>query len=266
MTETKNVYEWLSECADDPLRFVMEGFPWRNPYMELEGEDGPEDWQIDVLREVRDSVRSGEHFLGEAVASGHGTGTSTLVAWLGLWALATGVDSRGVITAETELQLWSKTWPEVCKWHHLFRGREMFEVGKTHLSAADPARALNWRLDAVVWSRSAPEVFAGIVTSGRVFAGWDNPSSIPDTAWDAMGAAFEDSDFGLWLAAGIHSRNEGRFAEKFDPASGWKVHRVDSRKCRRVNQKLLRQWAESFGEDSDFFRMRVTGEGPSLPG
>jgi hypothetical protein len=46
-----------------------------------------------------------------AVASGHGIGKSALVAWIILWAMSTLHDSRGMVSANTEGQLRTKTWP-----------------------------------------------------------------------------------------------------------------------------------------------------------
>ena len=61
-----------------------------------------------------------------AAASGHGVGKSTLVAWIILWAISTFEDTRGVVTANTETQLKTKTWAELGKWHRLFMGSHLF--------------------------------------------------------------------------------------------------------------------------------------------
>jgi hypothetical protein len=55
----------------------------------------------------------------EAVASGHGIGKSALIAWLIKWSLDTFEDTKVVVTANTEKQLQTKTWPELAKWHRL---------------------------------------------------------------------------------------------------------------------------------------------------
>ena len=75
-----------------------------------------------------------------AVASGHGVGKSALVAWIILWALSTLPDTRGVVTANTEGQLRTKTWPELAKWHGLAINRDWFTYTATalHSVAARP--------------------------------------------------------------------------------------------------------------------------------
>ena len=54
----------------------------------------------------------------EGVSSGHGIGKSAQVSWWILWAISTAADTRGVVTANTDNQLRTKTWAELCdmKW------------------------------------------------------------------------------------------------------------------------------------------------------
>src|SRR5262249_52343370 len=42
----------------------------------------------------------------------------------------------------------------------------------------------------------------------------------------------------------------------------WTRFSVDSRTSKFANKELIKQWAEDYGEDSDFFRVRVRGECP----
>ena len=105
----------LEELRQDPLGFVRWAFPWGEPGP-LRDYTGPEQWQADVLREIGRKLEAGESPVRVAVASGHGVGKSALVAWLCLWAAATVPSTRGVVTANTETQLRTKTWTELAKW------------------------------------------------------------------------------------------------------------------------------------------------------
>jgi len=97
-----------------------------------------------------------------AVASGHGIGKSATVAWIILWAFCTYPDCRGVITANTETQLKTKTWAEVAKWFNLcFFAREHFNLTATALFTLDPERALPWRIAMVPWSQTNPAAWPG---------------------------------------------------------------------------------------------------------
>ena len=52
-----------------------------------------------------------------SIRSGHGTGKSTLFAWIILWALVCFWDVKIPVTAPTAHQLEDIIWPEVTKWH-----------------------------------------------------------------------------------------------------------------------------------------------------
>jgi hypothetical protein len=116
----------------DPLGFVMFAFPWGIPHTPLAGETGPEEWQREVLVRIGIGLLDGHFSAAEseavrvAIASGHGIGKSALVAWIILWAMSTLHDTRGVVSANTEGQLRTKTWPELAKWHAMSRNREWF--------------------------------------------------------------------------------------------------------------------------------------------
>ena len=102
-----------------------------------------------------------------AIASGHGIGKSALVAWIILWAMSTLRDTRGVVSANTEGQLRTKTWPELAKWHGMSRNREWFTYTATALHSAEPGRDKTWRVDAITWSEQNTEAIAGLHNKGR---------------------------------------------------------------------------------------------------
>jgi hypothetical protein len=111
--------DWLAACSKDPLAFVAGAFPWGEEGR-LARFSGPEPWQKEILEWIRDGVVNTNKAIQLAVASGHGVGKSTLVSWIILWAIATKPDTRGVVTANTETQLKTKTWAELGKWYHMF--------------------------------------------------------------------------------------------------------------------------------------------------
>src|SRR5215469_10547845 len=141
--------EWLASVSDDPPRFVMGAFPWGEEGTRLENEPGPEQWQWDVLCDVRDGLITLNQAIQEATASGHGVGKSALVSWLILWAISTLSDTKGVVTANTETQLKTKTWAELGKWYHMFLAKHLFKLTATSLFQIDRERT--WRIDMVPW-------------------------------------------------------------------------------------------------------------------
>ena len=145
----------ICETIHDPLRFVIIAFPWGEPG-ELLHEDGPDDWQRDILEVISNGLLTPNEAIQIAVASGHGIGKSALVAWIILWAMSTCEDCKGVVTANTETQLTTKTWSELAKWHRLSINQHWFTLTATSLFSTQPDNDRTWRTDMVAWSDATP--------------------------------------------------------------------------------------------------------------
>ena len=253
----------MASCRDNPLRFVQIAFPWGEG--ELQDFLGPDEWQIDVLEQIHKHEIDASQALRIAIASGHGIGKSALVSWIILWALATQADTKGVVTANTENQLRTKTWAELAKWYRLFIGKHLFAMTATAIFSADKAHEKTWRVDAVAWSETNTEAFAGLHNKGkRVLLVFDEASAISDTIFEVSEGALTDSNTDIvWVCFGNPTRNTGRFKECFYKLRHrWYTRHIDARRCKMGNQEQFREWAEDYGEDSDFFRVRVRGEFP----
>jgi hypothetical protein len=253
---------YLASFSRDPLGFVMALFPWGTG--ELADRYGPEPWQKNLLERIGKGLNPRTAIL-EAIASGHGVGKSALVAWVILWATTTAVDTRGVVTANTETQLKTKTWAELAKWFRLFLYRDLFKLEATCLFAIEASRQKTWRVDMVAWSERNPEAFAGLHNQGRrVFMIYDEASAIPDLIFETSEGFLTDEDTErLWLICGNPTRASGRFREAFE-SQRWHVTQVDAREVSFTNKQQIAQWAEAYGDDSDFFRVRVKGVFPRV--
>lgn len=256
----------LGNYAYDPLAFVYWAFPWGEPG-ELVKETGPDLWQIWVLEQVRDGLLTVDEAIQVAVTSGHGVGKSALVAWIVWWAFSTFPGTRGVVTANTENQLKTKTWVEIAKWHRLFLARSLFKCTATALFATDEEMEREWRIDIVPWSERNTEAFAGLHNAGkRIIIVFDEASAIPDVIWEVTEGATTDEDTEiLWCVFGNPTKNTGRFRECFPGGKffhRWRTKEVDSREVKRTNKEQLNRWIEDYGEDSDFCRVRIFGKFP----
>lgn len=264
-TETiEDVAALLGSYAYDPVGFVYAAFPWGEG--ELAGKTGPDKWQEDLLREVGDGVKDINTVTREAVASGHGIGKSCLVAWLILWALTTHEDTRGVVTANTETQLRSKTWPELAKWYRLFIGKPLFKYTATAIFSTQKEHDKTWRVDAIPWSKENTEAFAGLHNQGkRILVVFDEASAIWDGIWEVTEGALTDSETEIiWCAFGNPTRNTGAFHDCFENYQRiWNCRQIDSRTVAISNKQTIATWLEQYGEDSDFFKIRVRGVFPS---
>jgi hypothetical protein len=247
----------------------MGAFPWGEPETTLEKFTGPEDWQREVLVEIRDRLLDLNEAIQLARSSGHGIGKSALVSWVILWAFTTAPDTRGVVTANTETQLKTKTWAELGRWFNAFIGREHFALTATALLSKDPSRERTWRIDQVPWSEKNTEAFAGLHNKGkRVLLIMDEASAIPDVIWEVAEGALTDSDTEIiWLAFGNPTRSTGRFRDCFPGGrftKYWRSRSIDSREVSITNKAQIAKWIEAYGDDSDFVRIRVKGEFPKI--
>lgn len=190
------------------------------------------------------------------------THNSALVAWLILWAMATFPDTKGIVTANTQAQLKTKTWPELAKWYRIFIAKHWFNLGATSIESADPEHAKTWRIDAIPWSEKNTEAFAGMHNQGkRIAIFFDEASAIPDVIHETTEGALTDADTEiLWFQFGNPTRNTGRFRECFGRLKHrWTTYQVDSRNAKLSNKAQIAQWIADYGEDSDFVRIRVRG-------
>src|SRR5690606_10720817 len=102
----------LGTFSTDPVGFVYWAFSWGAAGTDLASKSGPEPWQLAILQQLKRGLLTPSEAIRLAVTSGHGVGKSALVAWIILWAMCTCADTRGVVTANTENQLKTKTWVE----------------------------------------------------------------------------------------------------------------------------------------------------------
>lgn len=264
-----NLIEELAAFSNDPYGFVLFAFPWGEEGGELRDFFGPDDWQIEVLQDLGNGLITIAEAIQIARTSGHGIGKSALVAWIILWAISTYEDTKGVVTANTENQLKTKTWAEVAKWHRMFIAREMFAMTATALFAKDPLHERTWRIDMVPWSERNTEAFAGLHNQGkRILVVFDEGSAIPDVIWEVTEGALTDRDTQIiWMVFGNPTRNKGRFRECFPGgrfAHRWLSKAIDSRTVKISNKDQIARWVEDYGEDSDFVRVRVRGMFPRV--
>ena len=269
MEKHDELIEALGALTHDPLAFVYFAYPWGEPGTPLENMEGPDEWQIQILKDIGEQLKKGKDLqtaIQEAVASGHGIGKSALISWLIHFAISTHENTRGVVTANTEGQLRTKTWPELSKWHNMFIAKDLFTYTATAIFCSDKDYEKTWRIDAIPWSKNSPESFAGLHNQGnRILVLFDEASAIDDVIWEVTEGALTDANTEIiWCAFGNPTRNSGRFRECFRKyRKFWNTYQIDSRTVKISNKAKIEEWLEAYGEDSDFFKVRVRGVFPS---
>lgn len=262
------VVEAAALCCYDPLAWSRFAFDWGHG--ELAGYGGVRQWQAEAFAEISAHLKNPEtrHMpLMLARASGHGIGKSAFIGMLVNWALSTCDDCKVVLTSNTDTQLRTKTAPEVGKWQRLSITREWFDVSATSIAVRDKSHAKTWRADFVPWSEHNTEAFAGLHNKGkRILLVFDEASAIADKVWEvAEGALTDEETEIIWVAFGNPTRNTGRFRECFRRYKHrWNHAQIDSRDVEGTNKAQIAKWAEDYGEESDFFKVRVRGMFPSM--
>ena len=257
----------LESMAEDPLGFVDYAYQWDKG--ELKGRYGPRDWQEKIWADIGEALRAppnadGSRIIRWAVASGHGIGKSAWMSMTRDWGQSTAVDTKVVITAGTEPQLKTKTWPEMAKWHRLSIAGPLFDFKATSVNAKDPRHSDEWRADMIPWNDQRPEAFQGLHNLGkRLIILFDEASAIASSIWEATSGALTDADTDIiWIAFGNPTRRDGEFAQCFEEDSGWKTMNIDSRDVEGTNKEYLEEQVKRYGEDSDRTRVRVKGQFP----
>jgi hypothetical protein len=254
----------------DPLGFVQFSFPWGEGT--LKGFDGPDDWAVGFLTDIGAAVKAGNFNGSDAIdplrfstSSGHGIGKSAMVAWLILWIMSTRPKCKGVVTANTAAQLRSKTWSELSKWWNLSITKHWFvynggSMGSLNIYAkADPE---GWRFDAQTCEERNSEAFAGnhaaSSTSAYIF---DEAGGIPDKIFEVREGGLTDGE-PMVFDFGNPTRNTGRFRDNMIGRYRKAYNRrfIDSREVKITNKRLIQEWLDTYGEDSDFFKVRVRGQ------
>lgn len=267
----KLLHETVAEFYADPEGFVLAMWDWP-----VNGEEGPDAWQTQVLREIGQEVAArGYTGIGnvlpirEAISSGHSIGKSALIAWICIWLMATRPECRGTITANTNEQLEKKTWSAVREWLAKSRVSHWFEINSKMMFRVgdNPKTGKPWRSTWFCSPQSCAEEnsesFAGQHAKGSTsFYLFDEASAIPDKIWEVAEGGLTDEP--LILAVGNPTRNTGKFHEAaFGRQRGrWKTHIIDAEQCKLANHRLIEEWISDYGEDSDFVRVRVRGLPP----
>jgi phage terminase large subunit len=245
MSDQQNPFYTFHEYyGPRPVEFVRD---------QLHAEPDPK--QIEVL----EAYASGERRI--ATRSGHGVGKTTVLAWIIIHAMLTKFPFKGVATAPTEDQLYDALAAEVKAWISV-----LDPALKDQLIVKGEVIELRTSPDKSFFSfRTAraekPEAIAGI-HSENVLVIIDEASGVPEQIFVA-GLGSMSSDNAQTLMAGNPTRDSGYFFEAFHKnATRWKTLHISCVGHPRVTQDFIDDIRNTYGEESNEFRVRVLGEFP----
>lgn len=245
MDDVDTVARALKAWADDPRRFVREALG-----------AVPEAWQDEALGRIAQGRRR------LAIRSGHGVGKTALEAWLILWFGATREDAKIPATAPTSHQLVDLLWGEAAKWHRAL-ARRLPAIAQAIEIRADRIDFKPWRSTAYARTsrRDQSEALQGFHAANLLFL-IDEASGIDDAVFEVAEGALSTPG-ALIVMAGNPTRASGYFHRAFTAdRKRWWTRRVPCAESRRVADDYIASMAQSYGEDSNVYRVRVLGEFP----
>lgn len=262
----------VADTYAEPLAFVMMAWPWGEPGTPLARFKGPDANQTKFLRDLGKDIRE-RRFDGytpvapirKSIASAHGTGKTALGAMLAWFILSTRPDSIGTVTAGTYQQLEERTWAEIMSWGRMCKTAHWFDIQASGIFAKDPKRCEKWKVTPKTATEARAQTFAGqhAVTSTSWFL-FDEASLIPEGVWTVAEGGLTDGE-PMHFAWGQMERSAGEFYDVcFGEASqkNWDARVFDGWNSAFTNKTTLAEWREKYGEDSDWYRVRVLGLPP----
>lgn len=286
LTPDEQLADAMAEFYADPLGHVMFSYPWdREKAIQLvklqepwksryKCEFGPDQWACEFLDQLGEEVRK-RGFDGQnavdpvrfATASGHGIGKSVMVAWIIKWIMDTRPYSKGTVTANTDVQLRTKTWATLGTWHKMSMTEHWFDftTGRGAMALKHKQYGEEWRCTAQTSREENSESFAGQhAANATSFYIFDEASGIPDKIYEVRDGGLVTGE-PMAFDFGNPTRKSGAF---FEECVGKLKHRyisrcIDSRTVAITNKTAHAEMIADFGIDSDRVKVRILGQFPS---
>lgn len=212
----------------------------------------PSTQQLNVLRDID----AGETDI--SIASGHGTGKTTLLSWVILWVGLFKNDAKIPCTAPTAPQLIRLLLPEVRKWKEKLP-MQLQDV----VTVKNDSVAFNTGNFAIARTarKEAPEGLQGFHAT---FLCWiiDEASGVPNTIFEVIEGSLTGHKH-LRLLTANPTRTDGYFFDSQNKNRAlWKCHTFNAEESENVSRESIERKKKEYGEDSDAYRVRVQGRFP----
>lgn len=274
---------WQPAFATDPYLAVRACFPWGEKGTPLEKFKGPRRWQVEELQAMALHIKRNNGLVDEtfvmdclSVASGRGSGKSAFIGMVTWWFRTYVLGGTCIVTANTEAQLRTKTFPEILKWNSMAINASWWETTALSITPAkwyaealkrdlgiDPAY---YYTQGQLWSDENPDAFAGAHSQAGMLLVFDEASNIAGQIWTVSEGFFtEPTLHRYWLACGNMRRNSGKFYETQygTDRAFWRTRVIDSRTVEGVDVSIYERIISKSGDpDSDEARVEVYGLPP----
>jgi hypothetical protein len=261
-------WDW---AGDETIQLVKLEEPWRSRYGV---EYGPDKWACEFLedwgREIRKRKFNGRDAVEPiqfSTASGHGIGKSVAVAWIVKFILDTRPYSKGTITANTDVQLRTKTWAALGAWHSKSLTKDWFDysAGRGSMALRSKIAPQDWFATGQTCREENSESFAGQhAANATSFYVFDEASAVPDKIFEVRKGGLMTGE-PMTFDFGNPTRNTGAFYENCvgRQKHRYKVRMIDARDVAITNKREQQKMIDDFGIDSDIVKVRVLGQFPS---
>lgn len=236
--------EFSERCGADAVMLEK----WQDDFLR------PENFFTDAAGKTTDNPR-------HSVRAGHGVGKGVVIAILALWHPLCHYDAKCVLTANSQDQLKTNNWPEIRKWARrlpepLYQQIQIDE--ETLYVKAKPEMAFVVRRTA---SKHNPEALQGIHAKHVLYL-VDEASGIFDLVFEiAQGSLSTKGAIAVLFSN--PTRTTGFFADTHKRLRHiWKCLRVSCEDVPRARGHI-QEIIDTYGKDSNRYRVRVIGEFPS---
>lgn len=229
--------------ANDPVAFVQNVLG-----------QAPDEWQAQLM----EAVAAGERRI--TVRSGHGVGKSTCLSWLGIWFMLTRFPQKTVITAPTSAQLFDALFAEMKFWLNALPDflKGLFEATSDRITLkAQPEASF---VSARTSSKERPEALQGI-HSENVLLLVDEAPGVDEAVFEAAAGSMSGHN-ATTVLLGNPSRSSGLFHATHHTLTTWRRFHVSGLDHPRVSADFVQQIRDTYGENSNAYRVRVLGEFP----
>ena len=211
----------------------------------------------------------------KATAAGRGPGKSSVVAWLTHWMMTTRIGSTTIVTANTEMQLKSRTFAELTKWVTMSINAHWFDLTVLSMRPApwfEKAVKEQLQIDTgyyyaqgQLWSEENPDAFAGAHNPLGIQIFMDEASGIPNSIFSVTEGFFTEPTVNrFWHVYSNPRRNSGGFYDCFHThRDHWRLRHLDARTVEGTDPKIYQGLIDKYGIESDVVRIEVLGQFPN---
>ena len=222
-------------------------------------------FSVDLTEQQKELVRLCNNQTARVVvSSATGTGKTAVLSMITFLYLMILPDVRILITAPSSNHLERVFSSELNKWHRKMPDefQSLFDI--TLRKITYKTKSYVHFASLVTASAENKESLAGGHASNYVIIA-DEASGIEESAFDILLGTLSTGKGGRFIQVSNPQRASGRFYEIFQrDLQPWKKLYFSALDTNNVNPEWIEEMRDTYGEDSDIYRMRVLGQFPRV--